>query len=97
MNRGDTDRAGRYIDRGLSIQPGNRELLALRNAIDRNTGSASTRTAADARHVPAAQGTVNAREQAMQESMISRITTFFKNRKAEAIRGEVEVPVGWGG
>ncbi len=28
--RGDNDRAGRYIDRGLSIQPGNRELLALK-------------------------------------------------------------------
>jgi hypothetical protein len=33
----------------------------------------------------------------MQESMMSRITTFFKNRKAEAKRGEVEVPVGWDG
>jgi type II secretory pathway predicted ATPase ExeA len=97
VNRGDNDRAGRYIDRGLSIEPGNRELLALKNGIDRYTGSAPTRTAAGARRVPVAQGTVNAREQAMQESMMSRITTFFKNRKAEAKRGEVEVPVGWDG
>ncbi|MGB5425350.1 MAG: hypothetical protein WBN95_01065, partial [Gammaproteobacteria bacterium] len=97
VNRGDNGRAGRYIDRGLSIQPGNRELLALKNGIDRYTGSAPTRTTAGARRVPVAQGTVNAREQAMQESMMSRITTFFKNRKAEAERGEVEVPVGWDG
>ena len=98
VNRRDNDRAGRYIDRGLSIQPGNRELLALKKGIDRNTGSApTTRTAAAARRVPAARGTVNAREQATHESMMSRITTFINNRKAEAKRGVVKIPAGWDG
>jgi hypothetical protein len=47
--------------------------------------------------VPAAQGSVSAREQALHESMMSRITTFFNNRKAEAERGEVKIPAGWDG
>ena len=98
-NRRDNDRAGRYIDRGLSIQPWNRELLALKKGIDRNTVSVRvpTRTTAAARRVPAAQGTVNSREQVVHENMMSRITTFFNNRKAEAKRGEVKIPAGWDG
>jgi type II secretory pathway predicted ATPase ExeA len=103
--RRDNRRAGRYIDRGLSIQPGNRELLALKYGIGRNPVSASARTVASsptptatgARDVPAAQGSVSAREQALHESMMSRITTFFNNRKAEAERGEVKIPAGWDG
>ena len=95
--RGANDRAGRYIDRALSIQPGNRALLALKEDIDRNSGSASTRTAAAARRESASQGSVSTREQAMHERMMSRISTFLNNRKAEAERGEVRIPVGWDG
>jgi len=103
--RRDNRRAGRYIDRGLSIQPGNRELLALKYGIGRSPGSAPTstaasaptRTATSARGVPAPQSSVNAREQAVHESIMSRITTFFNKRKAEAKRGEVKIPAGWDG
>ena len=97
LNRRDHDRAGRYIDRGLSIQPWNPQLLALKKGLDRNMVNVPTRTATAARRVPAAQGTVNSREQVVHESMMSRITTFFNNRKAEAKRGEVEIPAGWDG
>ena len=103
--RRDNRRAGRYIDRGLSIQPGNRELLALKYGIGRNpvsapartVASSPTRSATGAGDVAAAQGSESAREQALHESMMSRITTFFNNRKAEAERGEVKIPAGWDG
>lgn len=97
VNRRDNDRAQRYIRRGLSIQSGNRELLALQENIDRNTGGSPSGTAVTARHAPALQGSVSATEQAAHERVMSRITTFFNNRKAEAKKGEVIIPAGWDG
>ncbi len=97
VNRRDHDRAQRYIRRGLSIQSGNRELLALQENIDRNPGSSPDGTAVTARHAPALQGSVSAKERAVSEGVMSRITTFFSNRKADAERGEVIVPAGWDG
>ena len=88
VNRHDYDRAREYLDRGLSIQPGNREMLALKGGIDDRMIRASNR-------VPASQRSVRAREQAAHEKLMSRITTFFNKRKDEAERGEVTVPAGW--
>ena len=87
-NRHDYRRAGRYVDRGLSIQPDHRELLALKGGIDGRMMRTSN-------GVPASQRSVRARERVAHESMMSRITTFFNKRKAEAERGEVTVPAGW--
>ena len=88
VDRHDIDRAGQYVERGLSIQPGNHELLALKDGIDRRESSASNRTTPVARRV-------GARDHATHDGMMSRITTFFNKRKAEAKRGEVKVPPGW--
>jgi type II secretory pathway predicted ATPase ExeA len=88
VNRRDNDRAGRYIDRALSIQPNNRALLALKDDLDSNISRSSSNSA---RRVSASQGD----GRTIQESMMSRITTFFNKRKAEAKKGEVDVPAGW--
>jgi len=88
LNRRDNDRAGEYLDRALSIQPDNHELLALKDDLESNISRSSS---GNARRVSASQGG----EPTMQERMMSRITTFFNKRKAEAKRGEVRVPSGW--
>jgi hypothetical protein len=87
----DNDRARRYVERGLSIQPDNSELLALRDSID------SGGVLIVERGVPLSRGRVSAMEQASREDTISRITSFFKKRKDEAVRAETTVPVGWDG
>ena len=85
------DRARRYINRGLSIQPENSELLALKDSID------SGGVLIVERGVPLSRGRVSAMGQASREDTVSRITSFFKKRKDEAVRAETTVPVGWDG
>ena len=98
MNRRQTDRAARYLDRGLSIQPNNRQLLALQSSLDAMPASPSVASATVVeREVPVLEGSVTANKQKTPDDMVSRITTFFKKRKAEAARGEVITPAGWDG
>jgi type II secretory pathway predicted ATPase ExeA len=95
MNRRQTDRAARYLDRGLSIQPNNRQLLALQSRLESISTSPPVQVAE--RDVPAIEGSVTAVQRETRDDMVSRITTFFKKRKAEAERGEVRIPAGWDG
>ncbi|MEN8205019.1 MAG: AAA family ATPase [Pseudomonadota bacterium] len=96
-DRHDSDRASRYLERALSIQPANRELLAMKDSIDRAKERESTSRVPAARSIPATQRTVSAGDQSIRESMILGIKTFFKKRQAEGRRGEVRIPVGWDG
>jgi type II secretory pathway predicted ATPase ExeA len=88
-------RAKRYIKRGLSVQPYNRDLLVLEARIDRKIEMASIAMAPVARSMPVSQGTVSSKEQSTQDSMIQGIKTFFKKRQAEGRSGVVNVPTGW--
>ena len=90
-------RAKRYIKRGLSVQPGNRDLLALEERIDRKMETASIAMAPVARSVPVSQGTVSSKELSTQDNMIQGIKTFFKKRQAEGRSGVVNIPTGWDG
>ena len=78
------DRAERYLARGLSIQPDNSELLALKGSIDSHEGS-----------VPVSQEAVSARGRLTREGMMSQ--TFLIKRQAEDRRREVSVPAGLDG
>jgi type II secretory pathway predicted ATPase ExeA len=93
----ENDRARRYIKRGLSVQPDNRELLVLQDRLDRKIETASIAMNPVARSVPASQGTVSASELSTQDSMILGIKTFFKKRQAEGRSGAVDIPTGWDG
>jgi type II secretory pathway predicted ATPase ExeA len=93
VDRQNNDRAKRYIDRGLSIQPDNRELLALKDSIDRNMDDVLIVDRGMPVSVP--EDEVSAVEPSSGEDIISRITTFLKKRKDEASRGEITVPAGW--
>jgi type II secretory pathway predicted ATPase ExeA len=98
MSRQQTDRAARYLDRGLSIQPNNRQLLALQSRLEAMPAPSSVVYAPVVeRDVPVVEGSVTANERDVQDDMVSRITSFFKKRKAEAERGEVITPAGWDG
>ena len=96
-DRHNNGRARRYLKRGLSIQPANRELLALQDRIDREIQTASITPAPAERYVQSSQGTVSAREQSTPDSLIQGIKTFFNKRQAEARRGVVDIPAGWDG
>jgi len=93
----ENDRAKRYSKRGLSVQPDNRDLLALEQRIDRKIAAASIAMVPVARSVPASQGTVSSRELSTQDSMVLGIKTFFKKRQAEGRSGVVNIPTGWDG
>ena len=93
VNQQDRDSARRYVERGLSIQPGNRELLALQDRIESNNGNPQVVE----RGVPVSRGTLSAMEQASREDIISRITTFFQKRKDGLNPAEKTVPSGWDG
>jgi len=91
--RDDNDGTERYLGRGLSLQPDNRELLALQDSFN----SALAGTAPVAGSGSESQEAAGDMEELTVESIFSRITTFFKKRKEEADRGEVSIPAGWGG
>ena len=93
----ENDRAKRYIKRGLSVQPGNRDLLALEKRIDRKIETASIAMAPVARSVPVSQGTVSSKDMPTQDRMILGIKAFFKKRQAEGRSGVVNIPAGWDG
>ena len=93
----DNDRAKRYIKRGLSVQPDNRDLLALEERIDRKIETASIAMAPVARSVPVSQGTVSSKDIPTQNNIILGIKTFFKKRQAEGRSGVVNIPTGWDG
>ena len=78
------DRAERYLERGLSIQPDNSELLALKDSVNNKKGS-----------VPAAQEAVSARRRLTRKGMMPQ--TFLNKRQAEDRRREVSVPAGLDG
>ena len=78
------DRAERYIERGLGIQPDNSELLALKDSINNKKGS-----------VPAAQDAVSTRGRLTRKGMMPQ--TFLNKRQAEDRRREVSVPAGLDG
>jgi type II secretory pathway predicted ATPase ExeA len=88
-------RAKRYVTRGLSIQPANRELLALQDSIDRAIQSASADTGTVAQGEGASLETASSGERPIQNSLIQGIRTFFEKRKAEARSGVVHTPAGW--
>lgn len=91
--RNDNDGTERYLGRGLSLQPDNRELLALRDSFNR----ALAGTDPVAGNGPVSQEAAGGMDELTVESIFSRITTFFKKRKDEAERGEVTIPAGWEG
>ena len=91
--RNDNDGTARYLGRGLSLQPDNRELLALQDSFN----STSAGTAPVAGNASVSQGAAGDMDELTIESIFSRITTFFKKRKDEAERGEVNIPAGWEG
>jgi type II secretory pathway predicted ATPase ExeA len=93
VSQQDRDSASRYVERGLSIQSGNRELLALQDRIESSKGNALVVE----RGVPVSKGTLSAMEQASREDIISRITTFFQKRKDNTNRSETAIPAGWDG
>ena len=95
VDRHENDRARRYVTRGLSIQPANRELLALQDSIDLAIQSASAGKDAVASDESASLETENPGEGSVQDSLIQGIRTFFKNRQDEARRGVVHTPAGW--
>ncbi len=97
MKRRQTGRAARYVDRGLSIQPNNRELLALQSSLEAPPGRPTIVVTAPVVEAPAVRDSAPVSSRTTQEDMVSRITTFFKKRKAEAERGEVITPAGWDG
>ena len=88
-------RAKRYVTRGLSIQPENRELLALQDSIDRAIQSASSDTGTVAQGEGASLETASSGERPIRDSLIQGIRTFFEKRKAEARSGVVHTPAGW--
>jgi len=88
-------RARRYVTRGLSIQPENRELLMLQDSINRAIQSASADTGTVADIEGASLETASPGERPIQDSLIQGIRTFFENRKAEARSGVVHTPAGW--
>jgi len=88
-------RAKRYVTRALSIQPANRELLALQDSIDRAIQSASADTGNVAHGEGASAETASPGERPIQDSLIQGIRTFFEKRKAEARSGVVHTPAGW--
>ena len=88
-------RARRYVNRALSIQPANRELLALQDSIDRAIQSASADAGAVEHGEGASLETESPGEQPIQDSLIQGIRTFFEKRKAEARSGVVHTPAGW--
>jgi type II secretory pathway predicted ATPase ExeA len=88
-------KAKRYVTRGLSIQPANRELLALQDSIDRAIQSASADTGTVAQGEGASLETASSGERPIQDSLIQGIRTFFEKRKAEARSGVVHTPAGW--
>jgi len=94
-DRHENDRAKRYVMRGLSIQPANRELLVLQDRIDRAIQGASAGTVTVARDESASLEKASSGEQSMPDSLIQGISTFFKNRQAEARSGVVHTPAGW--
>jgi hypothetical protein len=93
LDRNYPDKARRYLDRGLSIQPGNHQLLALKDSVDSNMNWTS-----DGANPVADRGraSVNRKERASRDRLMSRITTLFKKRKAEAETGIVIAPAGRG-
>ena len=93
--RHENARAKRYVTRGLSIQPANRELLALQDSIDHAIQSASAGKDALVSDESASFETENSGERSVQDSLIQGIRTFFKNRQAEARSGVVHTPAGW--
>ena len=88
-------RAKRYVKRGLSIQPANRELLALQDSIDRNIQAASIAATPEAYSVPESHGATSTREQSAQGGLIQGIRSFFNRRQADARSGKVDIPAGW--
>ena len=88
-------RARRYLSRALSIQPDNRELLALQDSIDRAIQSASADTGAAVEGEGALLESESPGEGPKQGSLIQGIKTFFEKRKAEARSGVVHTPAGW--
>jgi type II secretory pathway predicted ATPase ExeA len=78
------DRAERYLERGLGIQPDNSELLALKDSVNTRKGS-----------VPASPEAVSARGRLRREGVMSQ--TFLNKRQAEDRRREVSVPAGLDG
>jgi len=93
LDRRDYNKARQYLDRGLTIEPGNDQLQALNDSVASNMKRASNSTAPVVSRT--SQASVNAKERATRDSLMSRITTFFKKRKAEAESGIVIVPAGW--
>jgi hypothetical protein len=94
-DRHENERAKRYVMRGLSIQPTNRELLVLQGRIDRAIQSASTGTLTIARDESASLEKGGSEEPSIQDGLMQGIRTFFKNRQAEASSGVVHAPAGW--
>jgi hypothetical protein len=94
-DRHENNRAKRYVMRGLSIQPTNRELLVLQDRIDRAIQSASAGTVTVARDESPSLEKVSSEKQSVQDGLIQGISTFFKNRQAEARSGVVYRPAGW--
>ena len=88
-------RARRYLSRALSIQPDNRELLALQDSIDRAIQSASADTGAAVEGEGALLESESPGEGPKQGRLIQGIKTFFEKRKAEARSGVVHTPAGW--
>ena len=88
-------RAKRYVTRGLSIQPENRQLLALQYSINRAIQSASADTGTVAEGEGAPLESASSGELPKQGGLIQGIRTFFENRKAEARSGVVHTPAGW--
>jgi type II secretory pathway predicted ATPase ExeA len=93
VNQQNQEAAARYVDRGLSIQSGNRELLALKERIENNKGNALVLE----RGVPVSKGTLSAMEQASREDIILRITSFFKKRKLDSSRTGTAASGDWDG
>ena len=87
-------RARRYLSRALSIQPDNRELLALQDSIDRAI-HASADTGAAVEGEGSLLESESPGEGPKQGSLIQGIKTFFEKRKAEARSGVVHTPAGW--
>ena len=93
--RSENARARRYVTRGLSIQPENRELLALQDSIDRAIQDASAAPGPVAHGEGDLLETASPEERPIQDSLIQGIKTFFEKRKAEARSGVVHTPAGW--
>jgi general secretion pathway protein A len=92
VDRNNNDRAMRYITRGLSIQPDNKELLALKESIDSSIDNVVIVEGGLPELVPEEVSIV---EPAPSEDIISRFATFLKKQKEEAKTGVITVPTGW--